>query len=292
MTMHLIAIIKLLRLHHCVKNVLVLCPLFFHKRFFESSLFVPALIAFAAFTCLASMVYVINDLCDAPRDRRHPKKKMRPIASGQVSYTAAKCFIGLLLVLTLGCLWLTHAPWQLLSYGVIYLGINLSYSFGAKNYPVIDVAILASGFLLRVLFGAAATDIAISHWLALTVLMGALYLGLGKRRNELRRTQSNRTRHVLRFYTVDFLDRHMYLCLGLALTFYALWSIAQGTAGLIWTVPLVLLILMRYNLAIERESDGDPVEVLLGDKVLMGLSALYGFILIGLLYFPSFYECV
>ncbi len=284
--MHLFAMIKLLRLHHCVKNLFVFCPLFFHKRFFEPSLLIPAIVSFLAFTCLASAVYVINDIYDAPRDMRHPTKRVRSIASRQVTIMEARILSGVLLLIAVSLLFFTNAPWVLLGYTMLYLGMNLGYSFSLKNYPVIDVGILASGFLLRVLFGSAATGVEISHWLALTVLMGALYLGLGKRRNELRRIQGTRTRRVLRFYTVDFLDRHMYLCLGLALTFYALWSIAQETTGLIWTVPLVLLILMRYNLAIERESDGDPVEVILGDRILLGLGILYGIVLIALLYFP------
>ncbi len=278
--------LKLLRLHHCVKNVLVFAPLFFHGRFFETHLLLSALAGWFAFTCWASAVYVLNDCLDARRDRLHPVKRFRPIASGAVSRRSACCLLVGLLLAGGAALWPVAAPGRALAWGALYVGLNMAYSFGWKHIPVLDVAILACGFLIRVMFGSAITGIAVSHWLYLTVLTGACYLGLGKRRNELRRLKGARTRRVLRFYTAEFLDRNMYLCLGLAIAFYALWSVAQGREQLVWTVPLVLLILMKYNLTIERESDGDPVEVFLHDPALIILGLAYAGLLLFLLYAP------
>lgn len=284
--MNIRAILRLLRPHHCVKNVLVLSPLFFHGAIFSAERLPVALAAFAAFTCLASAVYALNDCLDARRDRLHPTKRFRPVASGAVSRRLA-------LALTIGLCGAAVAfvvgfrlPWTCLAWGGLYLAMNLAYSLGLKNRPILDVALLSSGFLIRVMFGAAATGVVVSHWLYLTVLSGAFYLGLGKRRNELRRMKGGRTRRVLRFYTVGFLERNMAVCLGLALVFYALWSVAQGTPGLVWTVPLALIILMRYALAAEADADGDPVEVLLHDPFALVACVVYALTLVALLYLP------
>ncbi len=281
------AILRLLRPHHCVKNVLVLCPLFFHGELFSPERLPAALAAFAAFSCVASAVYALNDCLDARRDRLHPTKRFRPVASGDVSRRMALLLAAGLCMVAVAVGALCRLPWECLAWGGLYLSANLAYSLGLKDRPVLDVALLASGFLIRVMFGAAATGVAVSHWLYLTVLAGAFYLGLGKRRNELRRMKGGRTRRVLRFYSVGFLERNMTVCMGLSLTFYALWGMAQGTPGLVWTVPLALIILMRYALAADADADGDPVEVLLHDPFALTACALYALTLLALLYLPG-----
>jgi len=142
------------------------------------------------------------------------------------------------------------------------------------------VTILAAGYVLRVLFGAALLNMTISVWLYLTVTLGAFCLGLGKRRNELRRNGTE-TRRVSALYSYNFLDKCMYMCQGLCVTFYGLWSIDRftiqwlGTDRFVYTIPLVLIILFKYDLTIEREGEGDPVSVLLGDKALLVLCGGY-----------------
>ena len=164
---------------------------------------------------------------------------------------------------------------------MLYLVLNIGYSCGMKNIPLVDVAILTSGFLIRILYGAVVTKISISNWLYLTVITFALYLSLGKRRNELQRIGGGETRKVLRFYNPEFLNRNMYMCLGLANAFYALWCMDDrtmqhyGSSSLILTIPVVLFITMRYSMDIEGNSDGDPVEVLIHDKSLLILCASY-----------------
>ena len=149
------------------------------------------------------------------------------------------------------------------------------------NRPIASGAILTSGFLIRILYGAVVTKISISNWLYLTVITFALYLSLGKRRNELQRIGGGETRKVLRFYNPEFLNRNMYMCLGLANAFYALWCMDDrtmqhyGSSSLILTIPVVLFITMRYSMDIEGNSDGDPVEVLIHDKSLLILCASY-----------------
>ena len=135
-----------------------------------------------------------------------------------------------------------------------------------------DVVILASGFVIRVLYGGAIVAIEVSPMLILTVLMFSLYMGLGKRRNEKRKIK-NDTREVLKYYTDAFLDKNMYMCLTLGIVFYSIWSLALE--NMIYTVCFVVIICMRYNLIIERESLGDPVDVLLSDKVLIALVIMF-----------------
>lgn len=174
---------------------------------------------------------------------------------------------------------------------LLYLCLNVAYSMGLKNVPILDVSILVSGFLLRLICGAVAADIVVSNWLYLTVISLAFYLALGKRRNELKKTAGN-TRSVLKKYPESFLDKNMYLFLALAIVFYALWSVDPVTIGfyglaakgLVWTVPLLCLITLRYSFDVEGDSDGDPVEVVVHDIPLMLLCLVYAMCMFSLLY--------
>ena len=165
---------------------------------------------------------------------------------------------------------------------LLYFVLNVAYSLGLKNRPIIDIVILASGFVIRVFYGGFVTGIPISNWLYLMVITISLYMGLGKRRNELRRQTD--TREVLKYYTLPFLDKNMYVCVALAIVFYALWTIEMPDSRLIWTVPLVIIILLCYSFDIEGNSDGDPVEVILHDKVLLVLAVAYAACIFVLLY--------
>ena len=153
---------------------------------------------------------------------------------------------------------------------------------GLKNIPIIDIAILASGFVIRVFYGGFISGLAISNWLYLVVTTGSMYMGLGKRRNELNRTTESRK--VLKYYSVNFLDRNMYVCVALTDVFYALWTLELANNVIRWTVPIFIVILMRYSLDIEGNSDGDPVEVILKDKTLIAMTILYALLFFSMLY--------
>lgn len=277
--------IRLLRPKHYLKNGLVLLPLFFSGRFFERAPLRSALAGFAAFCLLSSFIYIVNDARDAEADRLHPTKCRRPIASGAVGVPAALALAAVLAAAAASTGALSRFPadgWLCMA---AYLIVNLGYSFGLKNVPILDVALLVSGFLLRVLFGAAVTGVVISSWLYLTVVSASFYLALGKRRGELRR-QSDTARRVLRYYNDAFLDKNMSICLTLAIVFYSLWSADAANAGthLIWTVPLVICLCLKYSLTVEGDSDGDPVEVIYGDKILLALIATFAAATAALLY--------
>ncbi len=281
--------LKLMRIRHYIKNLLVFAALVCSGQLFHPEKLLPGLLGFAAFCMVSSVVYIINDIRDRDKDRKHPTKCKRPIAAGTVSVRGACLLAGVLSVIAVVCNYLVFHP-AATALLALYLAVNLAYSFGLKNIPLVDVTILVSGFLFRIMYGAVITGITISNWLYLTVIVFAFYLSLGKRRNELRHIGTGETRHVLRFYSVAFLDKSMVMCLTLVNAFYALWSMDEKTLELydgrplIFTVPLVLLITMKYSLNIEGDSDGDPVEVLLHDKVLFGLCALYLAIMAMILY--------
>lgn len=282
--------LKLMRIHHYMKNILVFGALICSGKLFELEKLLSGIAGFAAFCMICSVVYVINDIRDVEKDRNHPTKCKRPIAAGKVSVKSACILAVTLAIVAVLCNALVFNPWASVL-PLLYLLINLSYSFGMKNIPLVDVTILASGFVLRVLYGALITSITISSWLYLTIFALAFYFALGKRRNELRQTgNKGETRKVLKAYPVEFLDKSMNMCLALANVFYALWSMDGKTAAfyhndnLIFTVPIVLLITLKYSLDIEGESDGDPVEVLLHDKVLIALCGVYFVIMFLILY--------
>lgn len=284
------AYLKLIRIKHYIKNILVFAALACSGRLFESPRLFAGVIGFIAFSLISSVVYVVNDIQDRERDAHHPTKRNRPIASGTISVPEAWILVVVLLIAALGAnMIIFHISSTLLL--ILYLVLNLAYSFGLKNVPLVDVTILTSGFLLRVLYGAVVTGIAISDWLWLTVIVGSFYFSFGKRRNELQKIGGGETRAVLTFYTPGFLDKAMYMCLGLTNAFYALWCMDIRTAqmydgvSLIFTVPIVLLITLRYSMDVEGDSDGDPVEVLLHDKGLLLLCGVYLAAMFLILYF-------
>lgn len=274
--------IKLMRVKHWIKNLLIFFPIIFSGQFvWKIEEILNYILGFLAFSFVCSIVYIINDIVDAPKDRLHEQKKNRPIASGKIKIPNAILFLIILLICAIGIsiYLLNNTSYLVLVFLLGYLIINLAYSFKLKNYPIIDVTIIALGFLIRTIYGGFLADIEISNWLYLTVLSMAFYLALGKRRNEI--IKSTETRNVLTLYTKDFLDKNMYVCLALTIAFYALWAtdittIANiGNNLLIWTVPLVIIICMKYSLDIEQGKSGDPVEVLLKDKLLMFLVFIY-----------------
>ena len=159
-----------------------------------------------------------------------------------------------------------------------------------KNKPILDLVLLSAGFLLRVLYGGEITDVPISYWLYLIVITFSFYMGFGKRRGELEIKGDKNTREVLKKYSYEFLDKKMSIFMALTLVFYSLWTVDKKTTDVvgndlfIWTVPLVIIIFLRYSYVIELgESDGDPVEVLLSDKVLISLVIVY--ILVTIIFF-------
>lgn len=280
----LIDIIKLIRLKHWIKNGLIFAALLFSGRFFESKSFITVLIGTISFCFISSAIYIINDIFDIESDRNHEVKCKRPLASGAISVKSAILIVCILILLSFTLLITIHSQISVWILVLGYLIINIAYSMGLKKKPILDIFILMSGFVIRMIFGAQIIQQPISYWLYFNVMSMAFYLALGKRRNELIKlgNQAANVRSVLKYYNVQFLDKNMYMCLALTIIFYALWTVDNNTISrfgsdlLSWTVPIVIFICMRYSLIIETAEYADPVDVLLGDKTLIILVLLYG----------------
>ena len=275
--------------HHYIKNLLVFAALVCSGQFFDFERLSSCVVAFAAFCLVSSAVYIVNDIRDREKDRNHPVKRKRPIASGVVSIGSAKLLaIALFVVAFIFNYIVFHISSTFLL--ILYFLLNLAYSLRLKNVPILDITILVAGFLIRVIYGALISGIVISNWLYLTVVALSFYFALGKRRNELKQLGNRETRNVLKSYPVGFLEKNMVMCLALANVFYALWSMDEKTISsynnkyLIFTVPIVMLITMKYSFDVEGDYDGDPVEVLIRDKVLLVLSILYLTVMFIILY--------
>ena len=286
--------IKLMRIKHYLKNFLIFIPIIVSGQLSSINKIPEIITGFISFCLLSSAVCCFNDIKDVEKDREHPIKKNRPIAARKISIKNAYCFMMSLTILAI-LLNLTFIKIQynkifiLIALELLYLVINIAYSYGFKKIPILDVTILMFGFIIRLMYGAQITNIEISNWLYLTIMTGAFYMGFGKRRNEIKK-QGDKSREVLKKYNKEFLDKFMYVCLILIVVFYCLWCIDINTISrigngyIIWTVPLVLIILMKYSLDIEMDSFGDPVDVITNDKILISLSIFYAISFVVILY--------
>lgn len=275
--------IDLVRIKQWVKNVLVFVPMVCAGSFNNANVFT-TIGGFFSFSLMASFIYVINDIRDIEKDKLHPRKKKRPLASGKIgrktAIAIAVSMLVLALILNYICIYKTkyYSSFIIL---LAYAVINLAYSFGFKNVPVVDICLLATGFVLRVYYGASLLNIEVSSWLFLTIMSASLFLGLGKRKKEF--LTNKESRKVLDEYNESFLTNFLYLCLVLTLTFYSLWAIEQDNRYIIFTVPLLIIIFMKYCLIMEKSDEGDPTTILYQDKILLFLCSLYGIAMIVLL---------
>ena len=284
--------LKLIRVKHWLKNVLVFLPIFFSTNMFKPELLKVSFLAFIVFCTSSSIVYIINDINDIEKDKLHPVKKHRPLASGAISISKALVVLivlGIITILLMTYFYIYQKDIFVFLIPLIYIVLNMLYSKGLKNIPILDVVILVSGFLFRVMYGGVVTNIEVSKYLYLMIIFGAFYLGFGKRRNEIIKN-GNKSRKVLALYNKEFLDKNMYVMLGLAVVSYTLWCVDPSTIArvgndyLFWTIPMVIVILQLYSLNIEGNSHGDPIEVILSDKLLISTSLLYGIVMFLLLY--------
>ena len=269
--------LKLMRVKHYLKNFLIFLPLIFSKNLFNLNILSKCIFAFFTFSFISSVIYILNDLKDIDKDRNHPIKKSRPLASGEISKKTGIVIMILLFIVTIILLMLNGLLLNKANiFLLIYFFINILYSCGLKNIPLLDITILSFGFVLRVLYGGSIVSIPVSSWLFLTVLSVSFYMALGKRKKELIKLKGAKTRNVLKYYTESFLEKNMYMFLTLAIVFYSLWTVLAVDNNLFkYSIIFVILILMKYNLNIEKDGYGDPVDVILGDKILISTLFVY-----------------
>ncbi|HEY8240228.1 MAG TPA: decaprenyl-phosphate phosphoribosyltransferase [Kiritimatiellia bacterium] len=282
-----IHILHALRPKQWTKNAVVLAALVFaagdRAQHIDASHAWLALAAMVVFCVVSSAVYLMNDIRDVELDRLHPTKRLRPIAAGQVSIGAARAMAIALMAAGFAAAWRIGTPFLCVIAG--YVLLQVCYTFGLKQVALVDLFVIASGFVLRALAGAVAINVTISPWLLLCTLLLALFLALCKRRHELVvvNDTSGETRPSLRKYDERLLDQLISIMAAATVVCYALYTLSPetvqkfGTNRLGFTIPFVLFGLFRYlDLVYRHEKGGRPEQILLTDVPLMIDLALYG----------------
>jgi len=274
-----VGLVRTARPKQWVKNVLVLAAPFTAGRVADGGVLLSALIAFVAFSLAASAVYLVNDAIDVESDRAHPKKRFRPIAAGIVPVPAAYAAAAVLAAASIAVALTTGWPLALLL--AIYIVVQLGYCFGLKHQPVVDLCIVASGFLLRSMAGGLAAHIPLSQWFLLVTAFGSLLMVAGKRYAEIRLFEDTgaEIRSSLRKYSSSYLRFVWATSAAVLIMTYGLWAfeIRQRTHS-VWAVvsmvPFVVAVL-RYAVDVDGGKAGAPDEIALKDRVLQALGVLW-----------------
>jgi 4-hydroxybenzoate polyprenyltransferase len=285
--------LHLIRPRQWVKNVFVLAPLVFSKELFEVEPLVTALRALVAFCLTASCVYIINDISDTEADRAHPQKQHRPLAAGLITRSQALAVSGILLTVAVLIVLDMTTSFQLVL--AVYLVMNIAYSLKLKEMVLVDVFLIASGFMLRVLGGAFAINVHVSSWIVLCTLFVSLFLGFAKRRGELLLLQQMRPgteRKVLTSYSVDFIDQMLTIAAAGTVISYALYTVAPrtievfGTEKMIYTTVFVIYGMFRYLYLIHmKHSTDNPTNAVLSDLPIAAVTILWALTCVVVIYF-------
>ncbi|WP_436493156.1 decaprenyl-phosphate phosphoribosyltransferase [Actinokineospora sp. HUAS TT18] len=276
-----VGLLRTARPRQWVKNVLVLAAPFAANRILDPAVLTDAGIAFVAFCLVSSAVYLVNDAIDVESDRAHPVKRNRPIAAGIVPVPLAYVLAGVLLVLSLGIGFL--AGWQLVVVLSVYAAVQLGYCLGLKHQPVIDLCIVASGFLLRAIAGGVAAAIPLSQWFLLVTAFGSLFMVSGKRYAEITLFEQTgaKIRASLSKYSSSYLRFVWATSAAIMITTYCLWAFEireRSPHNSVWAVisivPFVVAVL-RYGVDIDQGGAGEPEDIALKDRALQILGAAW-----------------
>ncbi|MBU1101057.1 MAG: decaprenyl-phosphate phosphoribosyltransferase [Bacteroidetes bacterium] len=282
---------KLIRVSHWVKNTFVFVPLIFSKSLDDGNKILLSGLAFVSFSLASSIVYIFNDIIDRDADKNHPVKKNRPIASGKFSLSFAYFLIALLLVLVSSSLMLANKLFTIIV--LLYIVINILYSIKLKHIVILDIMIIAAGFILRVIGGAFIIEVYISNWLILTTLFLSLFLAVMKRRSELNISFENiDTRKVLEDYSYSFIDQIGTISAGAVIICYAIYTVAERTVSyfnsesLIYTTIFVIFGIFRYMYIVYHKNKGeDPTKEIVKDIPIIVNVVLYTVSIVILMYF-------
>lgn len=273
-----------------IKNGIIFAPLVFDRQLLLLTPFLRTLAGFGLLCLLSSTVYLFNDLADLEKDRLHPKKRLRPLASGGLSRGVA---LAAAVLLPLVAVPLSLAlDWRFGLIALVYLVSNLLYSFWLKHIVILDVLLLASGYVLRVAAGVALIVVErFSPWLYLCISLLALFMGFGKRRGELLLMQSNSgaSRKVLEEYTIPFLDELINMVATMTIVAYALYTFSAPNLpdnhAMMLTIPFVVYGIFRYLYLIHIKGEGGaPDELVLTDRSLQVTFGLWGLVVVAVLY--------
>ncbi len=284
------ALFKTMRPRQWSKNVFIFAALVFDKQLLHLDSFVRTLAGFALFCLISSSVYIFNDLADVNADRQHPEKKNRPIAAGTLPIGAA-WFAGIaLVILTLGAAYLLAPSFETVL--VIYFLLNMAYSKWLKHIPIIDVLVIATGFVLRVHAGVTLIEVQrFSPWLYVVMTLLSLFLGFGKRRAELALLAHGAGAHrkVLEGYTLPLLDQYIMIVSGTTIVAYSLYTFSAPNLpenhSMMLTIPFVVYTIFRYLYLIEvKRAGGAPEEILLSDRPFQIAMILWGVAVLAIFY--------
>jgi 4-hydroxybenzoate polyprenyltransferase len=290
-----LSLVLSLRPSQWTKNLVLFAALLFGQRLLDGPAVLHAIAAFAIFCALSGVVYLINDVADREADRRHPVKKLRPIASGAVSVPAA-----LTLAAVLGAVAVAGAFWLSTLFGVVsvsYLALLSLYSGVLKHVVILDVLTIAIGFVLRAVAGAVAVNVPISHWLYVLTILGALFLALSKRRHELVLLADGAIRHrrILEEYSPYLLDQMIAVVTASTIVAYAFYTVSPetvqkfGTDRLMLTLPFPLYGIFRYLYLVHlKDGGGSPSDMLLNDRPLLLCVGLWAAAVALIIYGPTF----
>ncbi len=269
--------LRLIRPQHWIKNVFVLVPMFFGGVLFDLTAIESGLLVFMAFSFIASSIYCYNDIVDADADRHHPVKCRRPIASGEVSVSHAYLLMAVMAVLSATMIMLLPSPVRMGTAVVvaIYYVLNLAYCSKLKQYAVLDVCIVAFGFVLRIVAGGVAEEVALSQWIVLMTFLLTLFLSFAKRRDDVLRMNETgeAPRHNTIRYNLTFINQAITITASVTLVCYIMYTVSPEVEEhfksqyLYLTSVFVLLGLLRYiQIAVVDKKSGDPVKVALTDR--------------------------
>jgi 4-hydroxybenzoate polyprenyltransferase len=282
-----------LRPKQWVKNLLVIAPIFFSKRMMDISVIAKVMLAFLLFCMFSSSIYLLNDVLDKDKDKKHPKKSKRPIALGLLSIkTCLVSSFSLILLSVGGSIFLGES---FLFIGLAYWSINLLYSVYLKQLVIIDVMCIAIGFVLRVMAGGIAVGVPSSHWMLTTIIFLSLFLAFTKRKGELSlflKTESTVTRPVLKNYNMQILDQFLIISATSSIISYTMFTLSDyaamrfGSKNLVYTIPFVIFGVFRYFYLINfSDANENPIEMAFTDKFLAVNISLWIIVSIFIIYF-------
>jgi len=277
-----VAYFNLLRPKDWAKNLFIFIPIFFSGELFDWDIYPKLFLGFLAFSCIASSIYIINDYRDIEDDKKHPVKSKRPLASGAVSRTASLVICILLILFGFTIAYLIREKF-LFVLG-IYFVLNLAYSFGLKNIPILDIIILAIGFVLRIKAGAVIAYLGVSQWLNIMVFLLALFMAIGKRRDDVLLKLSSGTdmRKSVKGYNLEFLNVVLALVCAVIIVAYFMYTMSpevllrMGTYRLYYTCLFVLAGIMRYlQIIFVHAASGSPTKILYKDRFIQATLVLW-----------------
>ncbi|WP_125104979.1 decaprenyl-phosphate phosphoribosyltransferase [Prevotella marseillensis] len=289
-------LLKLIRPHQWLKNVFVMIPMFFGGSLLDPSDIRASVVTFFAFSFIASSVYCFNDIIDVEADRRHPVKCKRPIASGAISVRSAWALMALMFLLSVGTVCLLDTYTHVINVGLvilIYYILNILYCSKLKQYAIVDVCIIAFGFVLRVLAGGFSTDISLSKWLVLMTFLLTLFLSFAKRRDDVLRmneTGEPPRKNTIR-YNLTFINQAITITASVTLVCYIMYTVSPEVVNrfhsdlLYLTSVFVLLGLLRYiQITVVDKRSGDPTKMMLRDRFTQCVVLLWALTFLVLIY--------